>query len=505
MHRRILISADDYEIQIAVIENSKVAEFFLERRTEQRTVGNIYRGIVTSIIPGIDAAFIDIGLPRNAFLYVNDLYPQEDEFGYLSEEENGYETEEAEGVTPAPGLPQISIRDLLKEQQQILVQLHKEPIGAKGSRVTTNISLPGRYLVLLPCTQHIGISRRIEDETERLRLKSLLERLVPENMGVIVRTAGKEMGEEEFKKDLESLQNDWKKIQAKSEKCSVPSLVFQNPGIVFRIIRDLFSEGIEEIVVDDPQMYNDVVEFVKEIAPHSVQRITLYDDSAPIFRAHGADTEIAGLRSKKVWLHCGGYIVIDETEAMTVIDVNTGRYLGKLNLEETVYRTNIEAASEIARQIRLRDIGGIIIIDFIDMRSKAHQDSLIQHFQDHLKRDRSRCHLFPLTELGLLQMTRKRVRKSLTKSITQPCPYCKREGYILSTDTMIIKIFRTFDEICREEGAKSVTLRVHPRLATKINEEKQEQIAVLQERYNALLKILPGNDLHLEQIVEEIA
>ncbi len=505
MQRQILICVDEYETRVTVIENTKLAEYFFERREERRIVGNIYKGIVTAIIPGIEAAFVDIGLPRNAFLYVNDLYPRYDDLGYLSEDENGLATDEAETEDTYDELPPMTIQDMLKEQQQILVQLHKEPIGAKGSRVTTNISLAGRYLVLLPCTKHIGISRRIEEEEERERLKNLANEMLPENMGAIVRTAGKGMGHDEFQKDLDFLISEWKKIQAKSEQCAAPAMVYQNPSIVFRMIRDMISDGIEEIVVDDAKMYTEVLSFMKELAPYSAHKVTFYDDTAPIFRAYGVETEISALRSKKVWLNCGGYIIIDETEAMTVIDVNTGRYIGKHNLEETVYRTNLEAASEIARQIRLRDIGGIVIIDFIDMRSKVHQEGMIEHFQEMLKRDRSRSHLYPLTDLGLLQMTRKRVRKSLTKSVTQPCPYCKREGYILSVETMIIKIFRTFEEICREENAKNVALRVHPRLAAKINEEKQKEIDNLQERFNAVLKIIPSNDLHFEQIVEEIA
>ncbi|RJP32341.1 MAG: Rne/Rng family ribonuclease [Candidatus Omnitrophota bacterium] len=505
MQRQILISVDDYETRVAVIENTKLAEYFFERREERRIVGNIYKGIVTAIIPGIEAAFIDIGLPRNAFLYVNDLYPRYEDFEYLSEDDSDLESDDSQEEEGESELPSLTIQDLLKEQQQILVQLHKEPIGAKGSRVTTNISLAGRYLVLLPCTRHIGISRRIENEEERERLKNLATELLPEKMGAIVRTAGNGTEKEEFKKDMEFLIAEWQKIKSKSEQCAAPALVFQNPSIVFRMIRDMISDGIEDIVVDDAKLYSEVLSFMKELAPYSAHKVTFYDDSSPVFRAYGVETEISALRSKKVWLNCGGYIIIDETEAMTVIDVNTGRYIGKHNLEETVYRTNLEAATEIARQLRLRDIGGIIIIDFIDMRSKENQDGLIEHFLDLLKRDRSRSHIYPLTELGLLQMTRKRVRKSLNKSVTQPCPYCKREGYILSMETMIIKIFRTFEEICREEGAKNVTLRVHPRLAVKINEERQKQLESLQERFNAVLKIMPSNDLHFEQIVEEIA
>jgi len=248
MQRRIIVSSDDYEIRVAIVENSKLAEYYFERHNEQRIVGNIYKGVVTSIIPGIEAAFVDIGLPRNAFLYVNDLYPQIDEFGYFTDEENGFEDGEEEIADTE--LPPLNIRDMLKEQQQILVQLHKEPIGAKGSRITTNISLPGRYLVLLPSTKHIGISRRIEEPEERNRLKELVSQLLPENMGAIVRTAGKEMGKEEFGKDLQFLLTEWDKIQKKGEKAAPPAKIHQNPGMVFLIIRDLIADGIDEIVVD---------------------------------------------------------------------------------------------------------------------------------------------------------------------------------------------------------------------------------------------------------------
>lgn len=503
MQRQIIVSADDYEIRIAVVENSKLAEYFFERRDQQRIVGNIYRGIVTSIIPGIEAAFIDIGLARNAFLYVNDLYPSLDDYGYLAEDEK--RIEEKAGGEPQPEFAPPSILDLLKENQQILVQLYKEPIGAKGSRVTTNISLPGRYLVLLPCLGHIGVSRRIEDEEEREALKEKVAALLPEGMGAIIRTAGRGMDEEAFKTDIEYLVREWNQIQTRSENSGAPALVYQSPGPVFLLIRDLLSDGIEEVVVDDAELYNEVVEFVKREAPQAVHKVTFYDDSIPVYRSYGLEAEISSLRNRKVWLKCGGYIVLDETEAMTVIDVNTGRYLGKHNLEETVFRTNLDAAAEIARQLRLRDIGGIIIVDFIDMKEKEHQDALMEYLQEQLKRDRSRTHVFPLTELGLLQMTRKRVRKSLSKSLTQPCLYCKREGYILSPDTMVIQVFRTFEEICKEEHARNITLKVHPRVAAKIQEERTEQVATLQQRYSANLRIVPSSDLHFEQIVEEIS
>lgn len=503
MQRRVLINADDYEIRICVTENTKLIEYLLERRDEERIVGNIYKGVVTSIIPGMEAAFVDIGLPRNAFLYIHDIYPRND-FEFLTDELLD-EDEEEENGTGGANLPPVTIRDLLKEQQHILVQLHKEPIGAKACRVTSNITLPGRFLVLLPNTRHIGVSRKIENEADRERLKNLVSELAPPNMGVIVRTAGYDCSREDFENDLSILLGEWETIRKKSETSPAPTLIFKNTSMVYQFIREMANEELDEIVIDEPRLYSDILEYLKTLKPELAYRVTYYDESTPLFRAYSTESEIHGLRSKKVWLHNGGYIIIEETEAMTVIDVNTGRYLGKHNLEETVFKTNLEAATEIARQLRLRDIGGIIIVDFIDMIDKTHQRQLIDHFTDLLKRDRSRCNTYPLTELGLLQMTRKRVRKSLNRKISQPCPYCKRDGAILSLDSMIIQTFRTFEEICKEEGASNVTLRVHPRIAAKIKEEKTAKLRELGERYNAELKVVPDNDLHFEQIIEEIS
>lgn len=498
MQRRILISADDYEIRICVVENSKLAEFVLERRGEERTVGNIYKGIVTSIIPGMEAAFVDVGLSRNAFLYVDDVI-SDHHYDFIDGEDL-----EDDVAPPAKDLPPVTIQDLLKDQQEIMVQLHKEPIGVKASRVTTNISLPGRYLVLLPCTNHVGVSRKIEDETQRERLIDTVSSLVPEGMGAIVRTAAMECSEDDFRTDLHFLVEEWNKIKKRADAISAPAEVYHNPSTVFQFIRDMISDDMEEIVIDEPSLYSEVMEYLKEIDQSLSYRVTYYDESTPIFYAYGMDTEIQKLRSKKVWLQSGGYIIIEETEAMTVIDVNTGRYLGKHNLEETVYKTNIEAATEIALQLRLRDIGGIIIIDFIDMQEPDHRFQLIEHFSGLVKEDRSRCNIYPLTDLGLLQMTRKRVRKSLNRMITQPCPYCKRDGSILSTDTMMINTFRTFEEICKEDSVEKVTLRIHPRVAKKIQEEKKREVERLQAKYGVQLEVLPGDDLHFEQIIEEI-
>lgn len=500
LERRIFVSSDDYETRVAIFESSKLAEYFFERKGESRSQGNIYKGRVTTIVPGIEAAFVDIGLPRNAFLYVNDLFPVEEDFGDLTEETE-FLVEEESGE--ASRLPPATISDLLKEGQELLVQLHKEPIGAKGSRVTTNISLAGRYSVLLPNSQHVGVSRKIEDEEERERLRLAMEAATPSGMGVIVRTAARGLSGEDLRRDLGQLVGRWEEIRRRSERSRAPAVVFRSPGLLARLVRDYLDDEFVEMVVDREDVFDETVRHVHEIAPEFVPHVTLYDDDEPLFLSAGIEPDINALRSRRVWLHCGGYIVLDETEALTTIDVNTGRYVGKRNLEETVFKTNMEATAEIARQIRLRDIGGIIIIDFIDMRSRSNREQVTRRLEECLRRDRSRTNMLQLTELGLLQMTRKRVRKSLNKSLTQPCPYCKRDGYILSTESMVIKTFRTVEEICRQGCDDTVKVRVHPRIATRIHEQHQSQIECLENRYRAHIEVLPDRELHFEQIVED--
>ncbi|HPA46775.1 MAG TPA: Rne/Rng family ribonuclease [bacterium] len=498
--RRIFVSCDDYETRVAIFENSKLAEYFFERKTQERNQGNIYKGRVTTIVPGIEAAFVDIGLARNAFLYVNDLCLAREDFGDLSEDpEIMAEEEESE----EPDLPPATISDLLKEGQEILVQLYKEPIGAKGCRVTTNVSLAGRYTVLLPNSAHVGVSRKIEAEEERERLRHFAEQIGPAGMGLIVRTAARGLSETELRTDIESLVNRWKEIHQRNEHCHAPMLIYRSPGLLARLVRDYLDDDFIEMVVEGEEVFDEILRYVQEFAPEFLPHITLYDDEDPLFISAAIEAEISALRSRRIWLPCGGHIVIDETEALTTIDVNTGRYVGKRNLEETVYRTNMEAAAEIARQIRLRDIGGIIIIDFIDMRIPGNREQVTQRLTECLRRDHSRTNIFELTELGLLQMTRKRVRKSLNKTISQPCPYCKREGSILSTESMTIKTLRTVEEVCRAGCDGPVKLRVHPRVAEQIEERFQEQIGRLEERYGVHIEIRPDRELHFEQIVED--
>lgn len=508
MEQRILLSVDDYETRVAVLENGLLAEYIFERADQHRMAGNIYKGRVTAIVHGIEAAFVDIGIGRNAFLFVSDVTPMfDDEFARLmgvdSEEENGEAIEtEQEVVTD---LPPISIGEMLREGQEIMVQMEKEPIGSKGSRVTTNISLPGKYMVLLPLTQHIGVSRRIENVEEKTRLRDLAVELCPSGMGLIVRTAAEGHNENDFARDVETLKQLWERIRHKSDHSGAPSLIHKDLGLTFRLVRDVLNDQTSEVTIDDYEAYQQLRSYSESILPGLVPRIHYWAEEVPLFTAQGIDAEISGLMNKKVWLNCGGYIVIEETEALTAIDVNTGKYLGSRNLEETVLVTNLEAAEEIARQLRLRDIGGIVIIDFIDMQKPENRLLVLKKLQDALKRDRSRTHVLEITELGLIQMTRKRVRRSLNKSLTQPCPYCKREGVILSLSTMTIKVLRRLESICRSSPVKDISLHLHPRLANHINIEQGEHIERLKKRYKKSIHIHPAPDIHFEDIKDEQA
>jgi len=502
MQKKILVSVDAYETRVAILENAQLAEYFFERTDQHRMTGNIYKGRVTAIAQGIEAAFVDIGMGRNAFLFVSDVSPtMDDEFAELADEEE--EETEDEIDVERPALPPVSIGEVLKEGQEVLVQMEKEPIGTKGSRVTTNISLPGKYLVLLPMTKHIGVSRRIENAAEKERLRALAEQLCPNGMGVIVRTAAQGRSAEEFKQDLATLRRGWERISKQGAVVRAPALVHQDLGLTFRLVRDVLTEEVTEFIIDEADVHQRLVEYTESLMPSLTPRLKLWNKDTPLFVAQGVEAEISGLMNKKVWLNCGGYIVIEETEALTVIDVNTGRYLGSRNLEETVLVTNLEAADEISRQLRLRDIGGIVIVDFIDMQRPDSRELVLNKLQECLKRDRSKTHVLGITELGLVQMTRKRVRRSLYKSLTQPCPYCKREGSILSLPTMVIKVFRRLETMCRETAMKEVTLHLHPRVATHINEERTRRVEQLEQKYRKTIRILPAKHLHFEEIRDE--
>jgi len=456
MSREIVINATKHESRIAVLDEGQVVELWVERTRHRTIVGNIYKGRVTKVLPGMQSAFVDLGLERDAFLYVSDVI----------EDLEDYETESSDELhldDVPQQRPEASISDLLREGQEIVVQVSKDTIAGKGARITSHITLPGRFLVYMPTVNHIGVSRRIENETERQRLKEMLEAIrPPATGGFIVRTAGEERNEEEFRADLKYLTDVWDQIKRKAEKVSAPTAIHHDLDLVLRTIRDVLSPEFKSVWVDSVDQYQRIVEFLDQIQPNLVSRVRLFRREEPIFDEFGIEPEIAKALKSKVWLKSGGYIVINQTEALVAIDVNTGKYVGKRNLEETVFRTNLEAAKEIVRQIRLRDLGGIIVLDFIDMEEPLNRARLFEALENEIKKDRSKTKILQISEFGLIEMTRKRVRQSLERSLTQACPYCGGSGRIKSNTTIALEIWRELMKLRDFHEGQDVIVRLHP-------------------------------------------
>jgi ribonuclease G len=456
MSREIVINATRHESRIAVLDEGQAVELWIERTRHRTIVGNIYKGRVTKVLPGMQSAFVDLGLDRDAFLYVSDVIEDLEE--YESET-----TDELHLDDVAAHRPEASISDLLREGQEIVVQVSKDTIAGKGARITTHITLPGRFLVYMPTVNHIGVSRRIEDEAERTRLKDILEAIRPHGHGgFIVRTAGEGRELEEFLADLKYLTELWEHIRRRAEKTSAPAAIHHDLDLVLRTIRDVLSPEFKSVWVDSVDQYQRIVEFLDQIQPGLVSRVRLFRREEPIFDDFGIEPEIAKALKSKVWLKSGGYIVINQTEALVAIDVNTGKYVGKKNLEETVFRTNLEAAKEIVRQVRLRDLGGIIVLDFIDMEEAANRQKLFEHLENEIRKDRSKTKILQISEFGLIEMTRKRVRQSLERSLTQACPYCGGSGRIKSNTTVALEIWRELMKLRDLHDGQDVIVRVNP-------------------------------------------
>jgi ribonuclease G len=455
MSREIVINTTKHESRIAVVDEGQVAELWVERTRHRTIVGNIYKGRVTKVLPGMQSAFVDLGLERDAFLYVSDVLEELEEFES--------ETPEELQLDDVPHRAETSISDLLREGQEIVVQVSKDTIAGKGARITSHVTLPGRFLVYMPTVNHVGVSRRIEDEDERNRLKDILERIRPQGQGgFIVRTAGEGRDEEEFRSDLRYLTELWSQIKRRAEKASAPTAIHHDLDLILRTIRDVLSSEFKSVWVDSVDEYQRIVEFLDQIQPQLVPRVRLYRRDEPIFDEFGIEPEIAKALKSKVWLKSGGYIVINQTEALVAIDVNTGKYVGKKNLEETVFRTNLEAAKEIVRQIRLRDLGGIIVLDFIDMEEASNRDKLFATLEEEIRKDRSKTKILQISEFGLIEMTRKRVRQSLERSLTQACPYCSGSGRIKSNTTVALEIWRELMKARDFHEGQDVIVRVNP-------------------------------------------
>jgi len=501
MTTEILINSRRYEVRIALVENGNLTEFHLQRPTEKGLMGNIYLGRVVRVLPGMQAAFVDIGLERTGFLYVDDVFIPESEIEQRTAElEPSGLPDVAEPIrSERRGSPTHNIEDLLKEGQEIMVQVSKDPIGTKGARLTCQITLPGRNLVFIPQTDHIGISRKIEDEPTRTAMRELIEDLRPKDVGFIARTVAEHATREDLEADMEFLMLLWEEIQDQRPKATVPFLLYEDLDITLRSVRDLFTSDVDYLIIDNEKSYEKLMHFVNTFTPQLKNKISLYRGDLPLFEAYGIDAEISKALEKKVWLRSGGYIIIENTEALTVIDVNTGRFVGKDDLHETIFKTNMEAAKEIAYQLRLRNIGGIIIIDFIDMEGEHHRDELFNFFREAVKKDKSRINILKLSEFGLVQMTRKRHSENLNQMMCEPCHYCGGEGVLKSRRTICYEIFRKISRTSGHTGGSTVTVRVHPRIADMLLKEEEPTVNQLEADTGKRLIIAPAKELHIEK------
>jgi ribonuclease G len=473
----IIINADSYETRIAILEDGELAELLVERADQRRHVGDIYKGRVNAVLPGMQAAFVDLGLPKTGFLHASDLAESLNDLDDLSDvDENGDRGRRRRAAAP-------KIEDHLKKGQEVLVQITKESIGTKGPRVTQQVSLPGRFCVLMPGVDHVGVSRRIEDRAERQRIKAIIGDLKPKGVGLIARTVGEGKGDPEFAADVKHLHKLWQKIDRKAGSTRAPALVHRELEMTAGLIRDLFTDDVEEVIIDDPDAFAEIQAYLKAVSPELRDRVKLYKGRDPIFDAFDIESQIEKTFERKVWLKKGGYICIDHAEALVAIDVNTGRFTGKKNQEETIFRTNMEAAHEIPRQLRLRDIGGIIVIDFIDMESEANKRAVLEELRKELRHDRARTKAFAVSDLGLIEMTRQRERSSLLHYYTEDCPSCGGLGKVPSPETMLVKLERAMRRVAAMGTEKRITLRVAPEVALHFVEQEARRFAELEKRF----------------------
>lgn len=498
MRNELIINVSPTETRIARLEGGTISELIVEREQEARYAGNVYKGKIVRVLPGMQAAFAEIGLERTAFLYVSDIAPEMAVEEMMAEEEELPPERPRFERRPSREIPQI--QDLVKEGQEILVQIARDPIGTKGARLTSHISLPGRFLVYMPTINHLGVSRRIPDDRERFRLKSILEKIAPRNEGgFIARTMSEGANERELKQDLDYLMKLWNDIRVEAEKKSAPSLVHKELSIVLRSIRDLYSPDIDHIVIDSTEEKKRIEGFILSFSPQAGNVIELHEGLEPIFDAYGVEIEIARALGKKVWLKSGGYIIIEQTEALTAIDVNTGKFVGKRNLEDTILKTNLEAAKEIAYQLRLRDIGGILILDFIDMERAANREKVYQAFKEYLRSDRAKTTLTKITDLGLVEMTRKRTRESLGRLLCEPCFYCEGRGYLKSRSTICHEIFRELKRGTQDFQGDTIIVQSHPSIAEMLLDEERPTLEEWEKKSSKKLIVKARDDYHVEQ------
>ena len=512
MPSEILINSNAREIRVALTENNQLAELFIEHQAHKGIVGNIYKGKVTKVLPGMQVAFVDMGLDKAGFLCANDIeiteIPESKKKDWAIDQNKNttsYQEEKStlfdEGSSISKTKHQVPIQALLEEGQEVVVQVTKNPLGTKGARITMHIGLPGRYLVYLPTSSETFISRRIENETERTRLKTILQETENLEGGYIVRTAGQECEKIDFEPDLDFLHRLWERLQKKAEETPPCNILYEDLNLTFRSMRDLVTSDVARIVLDSKLEYQSCLKFCKDYLPHICNNIELYQEPAPIFDHFGIEIEINRALDRKVWLKSGGYILIDQTEALIAIDVNTGKYVGSCDPEETILKTNLEAVKEIVFQLRLRNIGGIIIVDFIDMIREESKEAVWNGLTQSLKNDRSRTKILKISELGLVEMTRKRSRESLVQTLCNTCSYCDGKGHNKSPTTICNEIIRSVQRISTNNylNRKNVTIEMHPFVYDVFFEEETSFLEQAEQEYGLEVKLKENHELHQEK------
>lgn len=489
MSTLLLISVSPWDRRAALLDQGRLVEFYLESRRQPDLTANIYKGRVIKVLPGMDAAFVDIGLDRPAFLFVDEVAERPDEFFslWLGEEEA------KECFMPSQAAPPAPIEDLLREGQDLLVQVCRPPLGGKGARITTHITLPGYYLVYTPFLPNLGVSRRIAGQDERERLLGALQQLKPQEGGLIARTACLGQSEETLRRERDALVSLWQTIK-KRESTPGPSLLYPDLDFPRRLVRELAGLEVDRVVIDDSSTYEQVVAYISSLNTSLKSRVEFYDKPEPLFTAFGLDTDWRRLLAPKVWLKSGGYLYVNATEALTAIDVNTGRFIGRHHLEDTILETNLEAAEEIPRQLRLRNIGGLIVIDFIDMKKAAHREMVLRALLGALKADRSKTSVLPISPLGLVEMTRERLRKALAAMVTQPCGCCEGSGVQLSPQIIAHDILRQLAAEVREFPGCRFTVRASPPVIELLSAALEPEWSRLAQEHHCELKIIEDSD-----------
>ena len=521
MGDQLVVNVTSYETRVALLENNVVSEIFIERHRDRGIVGDIYLGRVQRVLPGMQAAFVEIGHERAAFLYVGDVVPPDEPVEEDEPEGHAHVEGEDDAERPAEDkadkLPAYKkkrlahrerrIEELLRQGQEVLVQVTKDAIGTKGPRVTCNVSLPGRHVVYMPTHKHIGISRRITAEDERTRLRTLLEELRPRFVdaehgdvgGFVVRTVSEGLAAEKLAADVDFLITMWRDIEKRAKKASAPALVQPELDIVLRTTRDTFTGSVDKLIVDDTASFEKLSRFIELLDPSLLPRLQHYQGPEPLFEHLGIETELQRAMSRRVWLKSGGYLVIDQAEALTAIDVNTGRFVGKRNLEDTILRTNLEAVREVAYQLRLRNIGGMVIIDFIDMEDERHRDRVLQSLSESLTADRARCNVVKMSELGLVEMTRQRTRESLGRQLTETCWYCEGKGALKSKRTVAYDIFRALERQAPRLLEPVVVVQAHPEVVDVMVGEEADALAGIEAASGKKILARPRGSFHQEQ------